>query len=139
MIASLVRRDIDIDVAEEAGGEALLAALEKWPEFGVPPNPDGWLTTTAGNRAIDRLRREKQRDAKPAAMVHDDSPHAPTGVVPDDRLRLIFTCCHPALAQAARIALTLRLLGGLSVPGSRGRFLCPRPRWRSGSPVRRPR
>src|SRR5918996_4354154 len=127
LIASLVRRFGDIDVAEEAAGEALVAALEKWPKSGLPPNPGGWLTTTAGNRAIDRLRREKQRDAKhrAAAMVHDDSPHEPTGVVPDDRLRLIFTCCHPALAEEARIALTLRLLGGLTVTEIARAFLVP--------------
>lgn len=127
LIASLVHRFGDIDVAEEAAGEALVAALEKWPGSGVPPNPGGWLTTTAGNRAIDRLRREKQRDAKhqAAGMVHDDSPHEPTGVVQDDRLRLIITCCHPALAQEARIALTLRLLGGLTVPEIARAFLVP--------------
>ena len=79
LIASLVRRFGDIDIAEEAAGEALVAALEKWPESGVPPNPGGWLTTTAGNRAIDRIRRERQRDAKHQAafMYHDDSPHEP--------------------------------------------------------------
>jgi RNA polymerase sigma-70 factor (ECF subfamily) len=117
LIASLVRRFGDIDIAEEAAGEALVAALEKWPDAGVPPNPGGWLTTTAGNRAIDRIRREKQRDAKhqAALMSYDDSPHEPVGVVEDDRLRLLFTCCHPALAMEARIALTLRLLGGLTV------------------------
>ena len=100
LIASLVRRFGDIDIAEEAAGEALVAALEKWPESGVPPNPGGWLTTTAGNRAIDRIRREKQRDAKhqAAIMTYDDTPHEPTGPVEDDRLRLLFTCCHPALA-----------------------------------------
>src|SRR3954468_6462450 len=117
LIASLVRRFGNIDLAEEAAGEALLIALEKWPESGVPPNPGGWLTTTAGNRAIDRLRREKQRDAKQQAalMYYDDTPREPTGPVEDDRLRLLFTCCHPALAPEARIALTLRLLGGLTV------------------------
>src|SRR3954464_2469395 len=117
LIATLVRRFGDIDIAEEAAGEALVAALERWPESGVPPNPGGWLTTTAGNRAIDRIRREKQRDAKhqAALMEHDDTPHEPTGPVEDDRLRLIFTCCHPALPPEARVALTLRLLGGLTV------------------------
>src|SRR3954452_8178056 len=127
IIASLVRRFGDIDIAEEAAGEALVAALEKWPASGVPPNPGGWLTTTAGNRAIDRLRREKQRDAKhQAALVYDDdTPHEPTGPVEDDRLRLIFTCCHPALAPEARIALTLRLLGGLTVPEIAQAFLVP--------------
>ena len=125
VVASLVRRFGDIDVAEDAAGEALLAALEKWPVDGVPPNPGGWLTTTAGNRAIDRIRRERQRDVKhqAALMIHDDSPHEPTGAVPDDRLRLIFTCCHPALAPEARVALTLRLLGGLTVAEIAAAFL----------------
>jgi len=127
LIASLVRRFGDIDIAEEAAGEALVAALEKWPESGVPPNPGGWLTTTAGNRAIDRIRREKQRDAKhqAAMMTYDDTPHEPTGPVEDDRLRLLFTCCHPALAMEARVALTLRLLGGLTVPEIAQAFLVP--------------
>jgi RNA polymerase sigma-70 factor (ECF subfamily) len=127
LIASLVRRFGDIDVAEEAAGEALVAALERWPETGVPPNPGGWLTTTAGRRAIDRIRREKQRDAKhqAALMSFDDTPHEPVGPVEDDRLRLIFTCCHPALAPEARIALTLRLLGGLSVAEIAQAFLVP--------------
>jgi len=127
LIASLVRRFGDIDLAEEAAGEALVAALEKWPGSGVPPNPGGWLTTTAGNRAIDRIRREKQRDAKHQAafMYHDDTPPEPTGPVQDDRLRLLFTCCHPALALEARIALTLRLLGGLTVAEIAQAFLVP--------------
>lgn len=127
VIASLVRRFGDIDIAEEAASEALVAALERWPSAGVPPNPGGWLTTTAGNRAIDRLRREKLRDTKHQAafMEHDDTPHTPTGAVEDDRLRLIFTCCHPALAAEARIALTLRLLGGLTVPEIAQAFLVP--------------
>ena len=125
LIASLVRRFGDIDIAEDAAGEALVAALEKWPETGVPPNPGAWLTTTAGNRAIDRIRRERKRDEKhqAAVMVYDDTPHAPTGVIEDDRLRLIFTCCHPALAPEARIALTLRLLGGLTVAEIASAFL----------------
>ena len=127
LIASLVRRFGDIDIAEEAAGEALVAALEKWPESGVPPNPGGWLTTTAGNRAIDRIRREKQRGAKhqAALMYYDDTPHASTGPVEDDRLRLMFTCCHPALAAEARVALTLRLLGGLTVAEIAQAFLVP--------------
>ncbi len=127
LIASLVRRFGDIDIAEEAASEALVVALEKWPESGVPPNPGGWLTTTAGNRAIDRIRREKQRDAKHQAafMQYDDTPHEPTGPVEDDRLRLLFTCCHPALAPEARIALTLRLLGGLTVAEIAQAFLVP--------------
>ena len=127
IVASLVRRFGSIDIAEEAAGEALLAAVEKWPVEGVPPNPGGWLTTTAGNRAIDKIRRESHRDAKhqAALMITDDTPHEPTGLVDDDRLRLIFTCCHPALAPEARVALTLRLLGGLTVAEIAQAFLVP--------------
>ena len=127
LIATLARRFGDIDVAEEAAGEALVAALEKWPASGVPANPGGWLTTTASRRAIDRLRRERQRDAKQRAaiMAYDDTPHDPVGPVEDDRLRLLFTCCHPALAPEARIALTLRLLGGLTVAEIAHAFLVP--------------
>jgi RNA polymerase sigma-70 factor (ECF subfamily) len=130
LIASLVRRFGDIDIAEEAASEALVAALEKWQESGVPPNPGGWLTTTAGNRAIDRLRREKLRDDKhrQAATMYDDTPHESLGLFEhneDDRLRLMFTCCHPALAPEARIALTLRLLGGLTVEEIAQAFLVP--------------
>jgi len=127
IVASLVRRFGDIDIAEEAAGEALLTAVEKWPVDGVPPNPGGWLTTTAGNRAIDKIRRESHRDAKHQAafMIQDDTPHEPTGIVEDDRLRLIFTCCHPALAPEARVALTLRLLGGLTVAEIAQAFLVP--------------
>jgi RNA polymerase sigma-70 factor (ECF subfamily) len=118
VVASLTRRFGDLDIAEEAAAEALVVAVERWPTEGVPPNPGGWLTTTAGNRAIDRIRREQRRDAKhqAALMIEDDTPHEPTGVIEDDRLRLVFTCCHPALAPEARVALTLRLLGGLTVP-----------------------
>jgi RNA polymerase sigma-70 factor (ECF subfamily) len=127
LIASLARRFGDIDIAEEAAGEAFVAALERWPESGVPPNPGGWLTTTAGNRAIDRIRRENQHDAKhqAALMYYDDTPHEPTGPVEDDRLRLLFTCCHPSLAPEAQIALTLRLLGGLTMPEIAQAFLVP--------------
>ena len=127
VVASLVRRFRDFDVAEDAAAVALLAAVERWPVDGVPPNPGGWLTTTAGNRAIDRIRRESHRDAKhrAALLVMDDTPHRPTGVVTDDRLRLVFTCCHPALAPEARVALTLRLLGGLTVAEIAQAFLVP--------------
>ena len=127
IVASLVRRFGSIDIAEDAAAEALLAAVEKWPVDGVPPNPGGWLTTTAGNRAIDKIRRESHRDAKhqAALMISDDTPHEPTGLLEDDRLRLIFTCCHPALAPEARVALTLRLLGGLTVAEIAQAFLVP--------------
>lgn len=127
VVASLARRFGDLDLAEDAASEALLVALERWPVDGFPPNPGGWLTTTAGNRAIDRIRRESHRDAKhqAAAMLHDDTPPEPTGPVHDDRLRLLFTCCHPALAPEARVALTLRLLGGLTVAEIAQAFLVP--------------
>ena len=127
VVASLVRRFGDIDVAEEAAGEALLVALERWPADGTPPNPGGWLTTTAVRKGIDRIRREQQRDAKhqAAIMIIDDTPHEPTGIVDDDRLRLVFTCCHPALAPEAQVALTLRLLGGLTVAEIAQAFLVP--------------
>ena len=117
MVASLARRFGDLDVAEDAVSEALLTAVERWPVDGFPPNPGAWLTTTAGNKAIDRIRRESRRDAKhqAAMMITDDTPPEPTGPVEDDRLRLVFTCCHPALAPEARVALTLRMLGGLTV------------------------
>jgi RNA polymerase sigma-70 factor (ECF subfamily) len=117
VVASLARRFGDLDIAEDAAGEALLVAVESWPIDGLPPNPGGWLTSTATHKAIDRIRRESQRDAKQQAalMIIDDSPHDPTGPVEDDRLRLMFTCCHPALPPEARVALTLRLLGGLTV------------------------
>ncbi|MBJ8347198.1 RNA polymerase sigma factor [Antrihabitans sp. YC2-6] len=117
VVASLARRFGDLDIAEDAAGEALLIAIERWPVDGIPPNPGGWLTTTASHRAIDRIRRESLRDTKhqAAMMIEDPTPHEPTGLVEDDRLRLVFTCCHPALAPEARVALTLRLLGGLTV------------------------
>ncbi len=127
VVASLARRFGDLDVAEDAAGEALVVALERWPVDGTPPNPGGWLTTTATRKALDRIRREQRRDAKhqAALMVHDHSPHEPTGIVDDDRLRLVFTCCHPALAPEARVALTLRLLGGLTVAEIAAAFLVP--------------
>ncbi|SCF35964.1 RNA polymerase, sigma subunit, ECF family [Micromonospora purpureochromogenes] len=125
VVAGLARRLGDLDVAEEATAEAFVAAAERWPREGVPPNPGGWLATTATRKAIDRLRRESQRDAKhqEARIVYDDTPPEPTGPVEDDRLRLVFTCCHPALSLEARVALTLRLLGGLTVPQIARAFL----------------
>ncbi len=127
VVASLVRRFGDMDIAEDAANDALVVALERWPTSGMPPNPGGWLTTTATNRAIDRIRREGHRDAKhqAALMMYDGTPREPTGPVEDDRLRLIFTCCHPALSPEARLALTLRLLGGLTVAEIARAFLVP--------------
>lgn len=117
VVARLARRLGDLDIAEDAAGEAFTVAVERWRQDGVPPNPGGWLTTTATRRAIDRIRRESQRDLKHQAahMLYDDTPPEPRGPVEDDRLRLVFTCCHPALSMEARVALTLRLLGGLTV------------------------
>ena len=127
VIAGMIRRFGDVDLAEDAMSEALVVALERWPVDGVPPNPAGWLTTVAGNKALDRIRREAKRGAKyaEAAMLTDDTPPEPTGPVTDDRLRLIFTCCHPALSVEARVALTLRLLGGLTVAEIAQAFLVP--------------
>lgn len=127
VVAALVRRFGDIDVAEDAVGEALLAAAQSWPAQGIPANPGGWLTTTATRKAIDRLRRESTRQQRheQAVLVHAPAPPPLTGPVQDDRLRLVFTCCHPALAQEARVALTLRLLGGLTVAEIASAFLVP--------------
>jgi RNA polymerase sigma-70 factor (ECF subfamily) len=128
VVATLVRLFGDIDIAEEMVQEAFLVASERWPAAGLPPNPGGWITTTARNRAIDRLRREASRHDRhaQAALLHESNePTEPEGDVKDDRLRLIFTCCHPALAPAAQVALTLRLLGGLETPYIARAFLVP--------------
>jgi RNA polymerase sigma-70 factor (ECF subfamily) len=128
VVATLVRLFGDIDIAEEMVQEAFAIATARWAVEGVPPNPGGWLTTTARNRAIDRLRREASRHDRhaQAALLHEaEAPEAPVGDVSDDRLRLIFTCCHPALAPTAQIALTLRLLGGLETPYIARAFLVP--------------
>ncbi|WP_174187570.1 RNA polymerase sigma factor [Nocardia barduliensis] len=116
-VASLIRVFGDIGVAEDAVQDAFTAAVQRWPADGLPPSPPGWIITTARNRAIDRLRREADRADRhaQAALLHaEDEPEQPVSAVRDDRLRLIFTCCHPALALPAQVALTLRLLGGLS-------------------------
>ncbi|WP_284293628.1 RNA polymerase sigma factor [Luteimicrobium album] len=125
LVGSLARRFGNLDVAEEAAAEAFATAVARWPTDGVPRNPAAWLTTTAQRKAVDRLRRENQRDARhrEARMLHDDTPPEPLGLVDDDRLRLIFTCCHPALAMPSRVALTLRLVGGLTVPEIARAFL----------------
>jgi len=127
LVAGLARRFGDVGLAEDAAAEAYVAAVERWPRDGVPPNPGAWLTTTATRKAIDRLRRESLRDVKhqAARMLSDDTPPEPTGPVEDDRLRLVFICCHPALAMEARVALTLRLLGGLTVAEIARAFLVP--------------
>jgi RNA polymerase sigma-70 factor (ECF subfamily) len=130
-VAVLVRRFGDIDLAEEAVQEAFTVAVERWPAAGLPPSPVGWIITTARNRAIDRVRREASRQDRhqQAVRLHgvqlQDVGDDDEGAVTDDRLRLIFTCCHPALATAAQVALTLRLLGGLTTAEIARAFLVP--------------
>jgi RNA polymerase sigma-70 factor (ECF subfamily) len=137
-IATLIRVLGDFDLAEEAVQDAFIAALETWPARGVPDNPGAWITTTARNRAIDRLRRRKRlsekidvlaRDATTESELRaiDPEPAEDAMAIADDRLRLIFTCCHPALAMDARVALTLRVLGGLTTPEIARAFLLPEP------------
>ncbi|MFS4092144.1 RNA polymerase sigma factor [Streptomyces sp. AF1A] len=128
-VSVLVRFLGDIDLAEEAVQEAFATAVTRWPRTGVPPSPAGWIITTARNRAIDRLRRESSRDARQleAARLYASSAPHEEGPVRDDRLRLVFTCCHPALALPSRVALTLRLLGGLSTAQIARAFLVPEP------------
>jgi RNA polymerase sigma-70 factor (ECF subfamily) len=128
-LAVLVRVFGDIGVAEEAVQDAFAAAVQRWPATGVPPSPAGWIITTARNRAIDRLRREASREDRhaQAALLHARDEPVEEGPVRDDRLRLIFTCCHPALAAGAQVALTLRLLGGLTTAEIARAFLVPEP------------
>ncbi|WP_210592972.1 RNA polymerase sigma factor [Streptomyces sp. GESEQ-35] len=128
-VSVLVRFLGDIDLAEEAVQDAFTTAVQRWPETGIPPSPAGWIITTARNRAIDRLRRESSRDARhaEAALLHAPDTPAEEGPVRDDRLRLVFTCCHPALALQAQVALTLRLLGGLTTDRIARAFLVPEP------------
>jgi RNA polymerase sigma-70 factor (ECF subfamily) len=128
-VAVLVRVFGDIDVAEEAVQDAFTTAVQRWPSTGLPPSPAGWIITTARNRAIDRLRRESSRDDRQAqaALLHTPGEPAEEGPVRDDRLRLIFTCCHPSLATGAQVALTLRLLGGLTTAEIARAFLVPEP------------
>jgi RNA polymerase sigma-70 factor (ECF subfamily) len=140
--ATLIRILGDVDLAEDAVAEAFTIAAERWPVTGIPPNPGGWITTTARNRAIDRLRREATRteryiaaerlhrpdmDSQPDPGPDPDELDDFTDVVPDDQLRLMFLCCHPALAPDAQVALTLRLLGGLETPEIARAFLVPEP------------
>jgi RNA polymerase sigma-70 factor (ECF subfamily) len=129
VVAALARRFGDLDIAEEAAAEAFATAVARWPADGVPPNPGGWLTTTATRTAIDRIRRENKRDdkQKEAQLLSDDDPPEPLGAIDDERLRLIFTCCHPALAMETRVALTLRMVGGLTVPEIARAFLVQEP------------
>ena len=128
-VAVLVRVFGDIDVAEEAVQDTFAAAVQRWPSTGLPPSPAGWIITTARNRAIDRLRREASRDDRhaQAALLHARGEPPEEGPVRDDRLRLIFTCCHPALGADVQVALTLRLLGGLTTAEIARAFLVSEP------------
>jgi RNA polymerase sigma-70 factor (ECF subfamily) len=128
-VAVLVRVTGDIDAAEEAVQDAFAVAVRDWPVHGLPPSPQGWIVTTARRKAIDRLRREASRDDRhaQALLLHASPEPEEVGAVRDDRLRLLFTCCHPALSPAARVALTLRLLGGLTTAEIARAFLVPEP------------
>jgi RNA polymerase sigma-70 factor (ECF subfamily) len=128
-VAVLTRVFGDIDTAEDAVQDAFAEAARRWPEAGLPPSPAGWIITTARNRAIDRLRREEARADKhaQAALLHAQAEPPEEGPVRDDRLRLMFTCCHPALSTGAQVALTLRLLGGLTTAEIAHAFLVPEP------------
>ena len=128
VVASLTARFRDLDLAEEMAQEAFVEAVRRWPAEGVPPNPGGWLTVVARNRALDRLRRESTRQARheeAQMLTAAEDPRAPVTSVADERLRLLFTCCHPALAPEAQVALTLRLVCGLTVPEVAAAFLVP--------------
>ena len=124
VVGALARRFASLDIAEEAAADAFAAAAERWPIDGIPPRPGAWLTMTATRKALDRVRRERTRDARhrEALLVYEPESE-PLGAIDDDRLRLIFTCCHPALAIEARVALTLRMVGGLTVPEIAQAFL----------------
>ena len=126
-VAVLVRSFGDIDIAEEAVQDAFTVAVQRWPDTGLPPSPAGWIITTARRRAIDRLRSDTAREDRHAraALLQAEGEPIEEGSVRDDRLRLIFTCCHPALATNVQVALTLRLLGGLSTPGIARAFIVP--------------
>ena len=128
-VAVLARVFGDLDIAEEAVQDAFVAAVARWPEAGLPPSPAGWIITTARNKAIDRLRREASRADRhaQAALLHAQGEPTEEDPVGDDRLRLIFTCCHPALGTGAQVALTLRLLGGLTTAEIARAFLVPEP------------
>ena len=126
VLATIIRLCGDFDLAQDALQDAVVVALERWPQTGLPDNPGAWLTTAARNKALDRLRREGHRSEKEteAFRMLSEPPDPPQG---DDRLRLIFTCCHPALSPAARVALTLRTIGGLTTTEIARAFLIPEP------------
>src|SRR5439155_20996086 len=126
VLATLIRVLGDIDLAEDALGDAVERALERWPRDGTPANPAGWLVTTARNRAVDRIRRERTLQRKTELLARAD-PEPVDDDFPDERLSLVFTCCHPALSAEAQVALTLRTLGGLTTEEIARAFLVPEP------------
>src|SRR5579864_124721 len=132
VLAALVSRLHDLELAEDALQDSLILALEHWPKDGVPPNPGAWLTLAAMRKAIDRLRRNAALDQKRATLMalaelEQEDEIMDIDSIPDDRLKLIFTCCHPALAVEAQVALTLQTLGGLTTPEIAAAFLIPVP------------
>ena len=140
ILATLIRLLGDFDVAEEALQEAYAVAVEQWPATGSPANPAAWLVSTARHKAIDRIRRRTRLAQMQGEIArHIELSADEDAPVPEDRLRLIFTCCHPALAPEAQVALTLRTLGGLSTEEIARAFLVPPRPWPSGSCARRPR
>nr|BFE48319.1 hypothetical protein GCM10017745_17460 [Saccharothrix mutabilis subsp. capreolus] len=145
LIAGLARMVRDVGLAEELAQDALVSALEQWPDTGIPRNPGAWLMAAAKNRAIDQIRRQRNYERKLAEIGRDEeqrtAPDAGAGVgdIDDDLLRLVFTACHPVLSVEAQVALTLKMLGGSPRRRSRGRSWCPSPPWRSGSCGRRRR
>jgi len=141
LVAGLTRLSRDIGTAEELAQDALVAALEQWPRDGVPPRPGAWLMLTAQHRAVDRIRRDTTY-ARKLAMFGGDLANGPDEMaepeseaesIEDDLLRLIFTACHPVLAPPTRVALTLRLIGGLTTEEIARAYIVQQPRWPSGS------
>src|SRR5262245_26407331 len=131
IVAALIRVSGDFDVAEESAQEAFAAALQEWPATGIPDSPRAWIIQTARHKAIDRVRRKARFDeivkeqAASGKLRTSEAPHVDDSEIPDDRLRLMFTCCHPALAADAQVALTLRMLGGLETDEIARAFLVP--------------
>src|SRR5260370_30201327 len=132
VMATLYGRIHDLELVEDALQDALVVALERWPVEGIPQNPGGWIMTVARHKATDRLRRNAVLERKKAALsalleLEQQNDHLDMDEIPDERLKLIFTCCHPALAQEAQVALTLQTLGGLTTPEIAMAFLVPLP------------
>lgn len=134
VFSTTARLTRDLDLAEECTQDAFTQALQTWARNGIPDRPGAWLTTIARNRALDVRRRDSVFRRKAPLLVADEGVPGPEDLLVDDRLRLVFTCSHPALSREARVALTLRLVCGLSTPEVARAFLCSRRPWRRGSP-----